>query len=100
MPEINPDRLLSDLRELATFGAYKTGVHRPTFSPQDVEARHWFAKRLEAAGLEPKIDGIGSAFGFSRARGPVMLTGSPSERQNQPRRVGRPPRPGYRPRSA
>jgi N-carbamoyl-L-amino-acid hydrolase len=82
MPEINPDRLLSDLRELATFGAYKTGVHRPTFSPQDVEARHWFAKRLEAAGLEAKIDGIGSVFGFSRAPGPVMLTGSHAESQN------------------
>jgi hypothetical protein len=82
MPEINPDRLLSDLRELATFGAYKTGVHRPTFSPQDVEARHWFAKRLEAAGLEAKIDGIGSVFGFSRAPGPVMLTGSHLESQN------------------
>ena len=82
MPEINPDRLLSDLRELAKFGAYKTGVHRPTFSPQDVEARHWFARRLEAAGLEARIDGIGSVFGFSGASGPTMLTGSHLESQN------------------
>jgi beta-ureidopropionase / N-carbamoyl-L-amino-acid hydrolase len=46
MPEIDPGRLLGDLRELAKFGAYKTGVHRPTFSTEDVEARHWFANRL------------------------------------------------------
>src|SRR5215211_3772840 len=82
MPETNPDRLLSDLRELATFGAYKTGVHRPTFSREDVEARHWFAKRLEEAGLEAKIDGIGSVFGYSRAGRPTMLTGSHVESQN------------------
>src|SRR3954469_6108748 len=82
MPAINPDRLLSHLRELATFGAYKTGVHRPTFSAQDVEARHWFAKRLEAAGVEARVGGIGSGFGFSRTSGPAMLTGSHLESQN------------------
>jgi beta-ureidopropionase / N-carbamoyl-L-amino-acid hydrolase len=82
MPEINPDRLLGDLRELAKIGAYKTGVHRPTFSAQDVEARHWFADRLSAAGLEAQIDGIGSVFGFSRAPGPKILTGSHVESQN------------------
>jgi N-carbamoyl-L-amino-acid hydrolase len=82
MPEINPDRLLGDLRELAKIGAYKTGVHRPTFSAQDVEARHWFADRLSAAGLEAQIDGIGSVFGFSRGPGPKILTGSHVESQN------------------
>ena len=82
MPEIDPDRLLGDLRELAKFGAYKTGVHRPTFSREDVEARHWFADRLAEAGLDAKIDGIGSVFGLSRAPGPKMLTGSHLESQN------------------
>jgi len=82
MPEINPDRLLGDLRELATIGAYKTGVHRPTFSDVDVEARRWFADRLAAAGLEARIDGIGSVFGFNRATGPKILTGSHVESQN------------------
>ena len=32
MPAIKPDRLLGDLYKLRTFGTYKTGVHRPTFS--------------------------------------------------------------------
>ena len=46
MPQINGARLLADLRRLAEFGAYKSGVHRPTFSPQDIEARRWLAGRF------------------------------------------------------
>ena len=34
MPAINPERLLGDLYKLRTFGTYKTGVHRPTLSPE------------------------------------------------------------------
>src|SRR5919199_6439808 len=82
MPEIDPDRLLGDLRALARFGACETGVHRPTFSPQDVEARHWFAERLAEAGLDARIDGIGTVIGTSRAPGPKLLTGSHIESQN------------------
>jgi N-carbamoyl-L-amino-acid hydrolase len=82
MPTIDPDRVLRDLRTLATFGAYKTGVHRPTFSPQDIEARHWLRDRLEEAGLDARIDGIGTVIGYSRAGGPHLLTGSHVESQN------------------
>lgn len=82
MPAIDPDRVLGDLRSLRRFGAYETGVHRPTFSSQDVEARHWFAARLAEAGLEARIDGIGSVFGFGRGEGPKVLTGSHLESQN------------------
>jgi beta-ureidopropionase / N-carbamoyl-L-amino-acid hydrolase len=82
MPTIDPDRVLRDLRTLATFGAYKTGVHRPTFSTQDIEARQWFRDRLEEAGLDARIDGIGTVIGYSRASGPCLLTGSHVESQN------------------
>jgi N-carbamoyl-L-amino-acid hydrolase len=82
MAQIDPDRVLSDLRELATFGAYKTGVHRPTFSDEDIAARHWFMKRLQDAGLKASIDGIGNVYGFSPGTGPKVLTGSHLESQN------------------
>jgi N-carbamoyl-L-amino-acid hydrolase len=82
MPEIKPERLLSDLRTLATFGAYKTGVHRPTLSEQDIAARHWFAERLSEAGLEAGIDGIANILGKSRAPGRKVLSGSHLESQN------------------
>jgi beta-ureidopropionase / N-carbamoyl-L-amino-acid hydrolase len=82
MPTIDPDRILGDLRELARFGAYRTGVHRPTFSEDDVAARRWFQSRLEEAGLDASIDGIGSVFGFAPGPGPALLTGSHLESQN------------------
>ena len=82
MPRINGERLLADLRRLAKFGAYKSGVHRPTFSPQDVEARRWLAGRFTEASLEASIDGIGNVFGRPRASGRKLLIGSHSESQN------------------
>jgi N-carbamoyl-L-amino-acid hydrolase len=82
MPTIDPDRVLGDLRNLATFGADETGVHRPTFSPQDIEARDWFRGRLADAGLDARIDGIGTVIGYSRAPGAKLLTGSHIESQN------------------
>jgi N-carbamoyl-L-amino-acid hydrolase len=82
MPSINPDRLLGDLYELRKIGAYKTGVHRPTLSPEDVQSRQWLAERMTRAGLEPVIDGIANVLGFSRAPGRKMLAGSHIETQN------------------
>ena len=52
MPTIDPERLLGDLYKLRTFGTYKTGVHRPSLSPQDVASRQWLAERMTQAGLE------------------------------------------------
>lgn len=83
MPTIDPDRLLSDLHTLRQFGAYETGVHRPTFSPEDVAAREWFAERCREAGLAAQIDGIGSVYAVSPAPGPKVLAGSHLESQNR-----------------
>lgn len=82
MPKIDGARLLGDLRQLASFGAYKTGVHRPSLSPEDMAARRFVMGRFEAAGLTPQIDGIASVFGWSKATGPRLLTGSHLESQN------------------
>src|SRR3954469_15762036 len=82
MPAIKPDRLLGDLTKLRTFGTYKTGVHRPTFSPEDIASRAWFAEACTAAGLETSIDGIGNILGKSPASGRKILSGSHLESQN------------------
>ena len=81
MPKINGERLLGDLRRIADFGRYQTGVHRPHLSPQDVESRHWLAGRMKEAGLEPVIDGIGTVIGKSPKTGPRILIGSHSDTQ-------------------
>jgi len=81
MPRINRERLLGDLRRVADFGRYQTGVHRPHLSPQDVESRHWLAARMKEAGLEPTIDGIGNVIGRSPKTGPRLLMGSHTDTQ-------------------
>jgi N-carbamoyl-L-amino-acid hydrolase len=82
MAAIKPQRVLSDLRTLATFGAYETGVHRPTLTGQDVAARQWFASRMREAGLDTAIDGIANILGKSQASGRKVLSGSHLESQN------------------
>jgi N-carbamoyl-L-amino-acid hydrolase len=81
MPTIQAARLMSDLRTLAEFGRYRTGVHRPTYSKIDMEARHWLSHRMAEAGLDPVIDGVGTVIGRSRRSGRRLLVGSHVETQ-------------------
>ncbi len=81
MPKINGERLLSDLRRIAEFGRYQTGVHRPHLSPQDVESRHWLMGRMKEAGLDANIDGVGTVIGRSRKTGARLLMGSHTDTQ-------------------
>ncbi|MGH6799293.1 MAG: Zn-dependent hydrolase, partial [Roseiarcus sp.] len=74
-------RLLGDLRKLAEFGSYKTGVHRPTYSTEDMAARHWLAERMKAAGLDVVIDGVGNVLGRGRSKRKRLLMGSHAETQ-------------------
>ena len=82
MPTTNPDRVLGDLEHLRTIGAYKTGVHRPTLSAEDVVAREWLAERMRAAGLDASIDGIANILGTTDIADRIMLAGSHIETQN------------------
>ncbi|GGG23525.1 Zn-dependent hydrolase [Caldovatus sediminis] len=82
MARIDAERFLRDLHELRRIGAYKTGVHRPTYSPQDMEARRWLMDRLAECGLEPSMDGIGNVYGRHKGAGPHLLVGSHIESQN------------------
>ncbi|SDB70476.1 Zn-dependent hydrolase [Belnapia rosea] len=83
MPQIDAERFLKDLNELRQIGRYKTGVHRPTYSPEDMESRRWLMERMAEIGLEPSIDGIGNVYGRHRGPGPHLLAGSHIESQNQ-----------------
>jgi len=82
MPAIDAARLLSDLRALRAIGAYKTGVHRPTYGTDDVRSRHWLCERLTEAGLHAEIDGIGNVIGRDPSPGRKLLLGSHLETQN------------------
>jgi N-carbamoyl-L-amino-acid hydrolase len=81
MPAIDGQRVVADLKQLAEFGHYKTGVHRPTYSPVDVESRQWLAGKLREAGLDTVIDGIGNVIGRNPRARRRLLVGSHSETQ-------------------
>jgi N-carbamoyl-L-amino-acid hydrolase len=86
MPDTNPrangQRVLADLSALRAIGAYKTGVHKPTFSEPHKLSLEWLVRELPAAGLSASIDGIGNVFGTSARPGPKLLAGSHLESQN------------------
>ena len=75
-------RVLADLNALRSIGAYKTGVHKPTFSEPHMRSLEWLAERLPEAGLSATIDGIGNVLGTSAKSGPKLLAGSHLESQN------------------
>jgi beta-ureidopropionase / N-carbamoyl-L-amino-acid hydrolase len=85
MTSTAPDtaRFLTDLDELRQIGAFRTGVHRPTYSKEDMQARAWLMQRMQEVGLSPEIDGIGNVFGRHPGSGPKLLVGSHIETQNQ-----------------
>jgi beta-ureidopropionase / N-carbamoyl-L-amino-acid hydrolase len=75
-------RVLADLHTLRSIGAYKSGVHKPTFSEPHLRSLEWLVQRLPEAGLAGDIDGIGNVVGANTKAGPKLLAGSHLESQN------------------
>jgi N-carbamoyl-L-amino-acid hydrolase len=75
-------RVLADLNALRAIGAYKTGVHKPTFSEAHIRSLEWLVERLPTAGLTGSIDGIGNVVSRSEKAGRKLLAGSHLESQN------------------
>lgn len=78
----NGARVIADLNELRAIGAYKSGVHRPTFSPEHMQSLAWLSRQLPDAGLSGTIDGIGNVIGTRETADPKMLAGSHLESQS------------------
>lgn len=78
--QVDANRLLQDLDELARIGRTPTGgVSRPALSPADVDGRAWFRQRVEAAGLVFRLDGAGNVsavLAAERPNAPTLVAGS------------------------
>lgn len=81
--QINPDRFLSDLHTLRSFGASGVGkgVIRPAYSDADIAARDWLADQMRAIGLQVQFDPVGNLFGLAPGPGKSLLVGSHSDSQ-------------------
>ncbi len=73
MARINGKRLIADLRELASIGAYQTGVDRIALSEKDLEARRWLVEKLTHAGLDASIDRVGNVLGRAPTKKAVLM---------------------------
>lgn len=72
---INPDRLKTDFDQLAEIGAtVGGGVTRLALSNEDLEARAWFAERIEEAGLMVRDDEVGNLSGVLLSDAPDAKT--------------------------
>jgi N-carbamoyl-L-amino-acid hydrolase len=82
LPSADGKRVLADLNALRAIGAYKSGVHKPTFSAPHLASLQWLLAKLPEAGLTGAIDGIGNVLTKSAKPGPKLLAGSHLESQN------------------
>lgn len=82
LSRVDGARVVADLNALREIGAYKTGVHKPTFSEPHMRSLEWLTQRFPEAGLAGEIDGIGNVIGTSTKPGPKLLAGSHLESQN------------------
>jgi beta-ureidopropionase / N-carbamoyl-L-amino-acid hydrolase len=78
---INSARLVHNLQQLRSFGQSGNGVVRRCLSAVDMESRHWLVERMQAAGLDARIDGIANVIGVSSNPGKALLLGSHSDTQ-------------------
>lgn len=76
MLNINPARMMTDLRTLAEFGKHGTGVNRRSLTNEDIAARSWLLERMQAGGLEAQIDGLGNVVGRTPGCKRYLLIGS------------------------
>ncbi|MCJ2127974.1 Zn-dependent hydrolase [Methylobacterium sp. E-045] len=67
-------RLWSTIMETARFGATPAGgINRLTLSEEDGRVRDWFRDACEAAGLEVRVDALGTQFALRRGRDMTRL---------------------------
>ena len=72
---VNGERLRADFEQLSEIGAtVGGGVSRLALSNEDLEARTWFADRIEEAGMRVKDDEVGNLSGILRADDPDAKT--------------------------
>lgn len=66
---IDGARLWSTILETAAFGATPAGgLNRLTLSPEDGQVRDWFRDACAAAGLEMRVDALGTQYALRRGR--------------------------------
>ncbi len=74
-PRVKPERLRKDLEDLSVYGrpkggTFSDGVSRVAYSDADVAGRAFVMRRMEDAGLKPRIDAAGNILARRAGREP------------------------------
>lgn len=72
-PRIDAKRFLAHFDELGAIGATPEGMQRIAFSPSEVQARAWVARRLESAGFRVRTDACANLIGTRPGSEPGAL---------------------------
>lgn len=77
---IQLQRLQQDLHDIGQIGLDPVtgGINRPSFSEDDIQARHWLKQRMQEAGLGVEIDSVANVIGRwgKDDKAPALLIGS------------------------
>src|SRR6056297_445976 len=78
---IDLDRIKSDVLTLAEIGRHENdrGIYRMAFTDADLEGKRWLGERIDAAGLDRRVDGAANVCGVLPGRHPErprILVGS------------------------
>ena len=79
MLSVDAARTIEDLKALAEFGRFETGVNRRGFTSEDIAARAWLQQRMQEAGLDASIDGVGNVTGTTPGCERYIIIGSHSD---------------------
>ena len=79
MLTVDANRTIGDLKALAEFGKFESGVNRRGFTSEDIAARAWLLERMQEAGLDASIDGIGNVMGKTPGCERYIIIGSHSD---------------------
>ncbi len=79
MLTVDAERTIQDLKALAEFGKFESGVNRRGFTPEDIAARAWLLERMQQAGLDAAIDGVGNVTGKTPGCERYIIIGSHSD---------------------
>ena len=79
MLTVDAKRTIEDLKALAEFGRFESGVNRRGFTPEDIAARAWLLERMQEAGLDASIDGVGNVTGKTPGCERYIIIGSHSD---------------------
>jgi allantoate deiminase len=76
---IDLGRLKGDIEAVNRIGRIEglPGINRVSFSDADMAGRRWLMDRMEDAGLDVRMDGVGNVFGrWPAGTGPAIMAGS------------------------